>query len=126
MDTLVLQIALVGPPLIAAITEINPSATVTEILDLARSVTLSRVLNGVKALKFMSIIHTIEHVYGMGLSLADTKDVLGWFANDKDVPLAVRTAVQDFIATEAAVDAVYLYLASKEVEVVVKFKCWCF
>lgn len=68
-----------GAELVAEVKRQNPDATIEEVLDKVRFMTLQRIFNEIKGIKFDTTVHVIEELCDYSLTLEDTLVVLEWF-----------------------------------------------
>lgn len=82
MDELIGRIEIVDGALVKAVTALMPGASIEEILDATRAVTLKRVFNTIKSQTFTTVIHMVDEIKLSGLSEEDCKIVLTWFGEE--------------------------------------------
>lgn len=100
MDELVKNTAIVDGALVKALTSLMPGASIEEILDATRSVTLKRVFNNLKYLHFTTVMHLVGEIKTRGLTEEDAKTVMMWFMLDDHVALEFKREIHALLESE--------------------------
>jgi len=85
MDALVHKSEIVDAALVKAVTALMPGASIEDILDSTRGITLKRVFNHLKTQHFTTVVHLVDEIKTSGLSEDDAKKIMTWFVLDDQV-----------------------------------------
>lgn len=100
---------LTGAALVASISALYPKATIAELLDIVSNIHLERIYKSFKEIRFLTIIHMIEYLIKKEVTLENIKIILGWFADDQDIPEEYRRDIRAFVAA-GGVESSYVFI----------------
>jgi hypothetical protein len=122
MDELVVKKDVVGPQLVQAVMKLLPGGSIEETLDMVRSITLNRVIEDLKPLKFATVFHLVEHIKRIGLTTADMIAVLNFVAEGDAMPVELRSAARSLLDSGLG-ETVFEFVS--EIEEVTHSGCFC-
>ena len=70
-----------GPELVKAVSKLHPEASIEEVLEKVRRITLERIFFEIREAQFDTPIHIVEELCDRSLTLEDTVTILEWMAD---------------------------------------------
>jgi hypothetical protein len=109
MEELVNNTRLVDGDLVAAVKNLMPDASIEDILDKTRFVTLKRIHNKISKTEFYTVFHIVEELYIYDLTLSDVSIILHWVTEDDRFSESIREEAANVLVTKSFI-LFYRYL----------------
>jgi hypothetical protein len=103
--------SLSGPELVKYIQTTNPGASIEEILEKTRAVTLQRIFVQIQKIEYGSPMHLLDDLCRMDLSFEDTKTLMEWYGGKAKL-----------LSESRSFETVYEFMSSKSGT---RSCCWC-
>lgn len=122
MDNLVHKSEIVDAALVKAVTALMPGASIEDILDSTRSVTLKRVFNHLKTQDFTTVVHLVDEIKTSGLSEEDAKKIMTWFIIDDDVSMEFKKEIHALVDSDL-IGSIFKFIS--ELDTPTSSRLWC-
>jgi len=122
MDNLVHKSEIVDAALVKAVTALMPGASIEDILDSTRSVTLKRVFNHLKTQDFTTVVHLVDEIKTSGLSEEDAKKIMTWFIIDDDVSMEFKKEIHALVDSNL-IGSIFKFIS--ELDTPTSNRLWC-
>jgi hypothetical protein len=104
--------SLTGPDLVKYIQKMNPDASIEEILEKTRAVTLQRIFVQIQVIEYGSPMHLLDDLCHMDLSLEDTRALMGMYGGKAKL-----------LSESRSFETIYEFMSSKSGTR--SCCCWC-
>ena len=74
--------SLTGPDLVRHIQSLNPGASIEEVLEQARTVSLKRILVQIQKIPYKTAMDLLEDLCDFQLTIEDVKTIMEWYGGD--------------------------------------------
>ena len=106
--------SLSGPDLVKHIQSLNPGASIEEVLDQTRTISLKRILVQIQNIKYATPMDLLEDLCDFELTIEDAKTIMGWVGGDAKL-----------LSESRSFQTIYEYMASKGDRTPRNcFRCW--
>ena len=122
MDDLVHKSEIVDAALVKAVTALMPGASIEDILDSTRSITLKRVFNHLKTQDFTTVVHLVDEIKTSGLSEEDAKKIMTWFVLDDKVSMEFKREIHALLESDL-IGSIYKFIS--ELDIPTSSRLWC-
>jgi len=122
MDDLVHKSEIVDAALVKAVTALMPGASIEDILDSTRSVTLKRVFNHLKTQDFTTVVHLVDEIKTSGLSEEDAKKIMTWFVLDDKVSMEFKREIHALLESDL-IGSIFKFIS--ELDTPTSSRLWC-
>lgn len=122
MDDLVHKSEIVDAALVKAVTALMPGASIEDILDGTRSVTLKRVFNHLKTQDFTTVVHLVDEIKTSGLSEEDAKKIMKWFLVDEKVSMEFKREIHALVDSNL-IGSIFKFIS--ELDTPTSSRLWC-
>ena len=122
MDDLVHKSEIVDAALVKAVTALMPGASIEDILDSTRSVTLKRVFNHLKTQDFTTVVHLVDEIKTSGLSEEDAKKIMTWFIIDDNVSMEFKKEIHALMDSDL-IGSIFKFIS--ELDTPTSSRLWC-
>lgn len=123
MDDLVHKSEIVDAALVKAVTALMPGASIEEILDSTRSITLKRVFNHLKMQHFTTVVHLVDEIKTSGLSEEDAKKIMTWFVLDDQVGNEFKREIHTLLESDLT-GSIFKFISELDTPSV-SSRLWC-
>ena len=103
---------LTGSDLVKHVQSSNPEASIEEVLDQTRTITLKRILVQIQKIKYATPMDLLEDLCDFELTIEDAKTIMGWVGGDAKL-----------LSESRSFQTIYEYMASKH-KTPSCFRCW--
>jgi len=122
MDDLVHKSEIVDAALVKAVTALMPGASIEDILDSTRSITLKRVFNHLKTQDFTTVVHLVDEIKTSGLSEEDAKKIMTWFIIDDNVSMEFKKEIHALMDSDL-IGSIFKFIS--ELDTPTSSRLWC-
>ena len=122
MDDLVHKSEIVDAALVKAVTALMPGASIEDILDSTRSITLKRVFNHLKTQDFTTVVHLVDEIKTSGLSEEDAKKIMTWFVLDDKVSMEFKREIHALLESDL-IGSIFKFIS--ELDTPTSSRLWC-
>ena len=103
---------LTGSDLVKHVQSSNPGASIEEVLDQTRTITLKRIFVHIQKIKYATPMDLLEDLCDFELTIEDAKTIMGWVGGDAKL-----------LSESRSFQTIYEYMASKH-KTPSCFRCW--
>ena len=103
---------LTGSDLVKHVQSSNPGASIEEVLDQTRTITLKRIFVHIQNIKYATPMDLLEDLCDFELTIEDAKTIMGWVGGDAKL-----------LSESRSFQTIYEYMASKH-KTLSCFRCW--
>ena len=103
---------LTGSDLVKHVQSSNPEASIEEVLDQTRTITLKRIFVHIQNIKYATPMDLLEDLCDFQLTIEDAKTIMGWVGGDAKL-----------LSESRSFQTIYEYMASKH-KTLSCFRCW--
>ena len=93
---------LTGPDLVKHVQSSNPGASIEEVLDQTRTITLKRILVQIQKIPYKTAMDLLEDLCHMDLSLEDVRTLMEWYGGKAKL-----------LSESRSFDTIYEFMSSK-------------
>ena len=105
---------LTGSDLVKHVQSSNPEASIEEVLDQTRTITLKRIFVHIQNIKYATPMDLLEDLCDFELTIEDAKTIMGWVGGDAKL-----------LSESRSFQTIYEYMASKGDRTPRNcFRCW--
>lgn len=122
MDDLIHKSEIVDAALVKAVTALMPGASIEDILDNTRSVTLKRIFNHLKMQDFTTVVHLVDEIKTSGLSEEDAKKIMTWFILDDNVSMEFKREIHSLVDS-GLIGSIFKFIS--ELDTPSSSRLWC-
>ena len=105
--------SLSGPDLVKHIQSLNPRASIEEVLDQTRTISLERILVQIQKIKYATPMDLLEDLCDFQLTIEDAKTIMGWVGGDAKL-----------LSESRSFQTIYEYMSTKSKKAPCCFRCW--
>jgi len=102
--------SLSGPDLVKHIQQMNPRASIEEVLDQTRTISLKRILVQIQKIEYATPMDLLEDLCDFQLTIEDVKTIMEWYGGDAKLLSESRSFLN-----------IHTYMSSKSKTL----SCWC-
>jgi hypothetical protein len=77
--------SLSGPDLVKHIQQMNPGASIEEVLDQTRTISLKRILVQIQKIEYATPMDLLEDLCDFQLTIEDVKTIMEWYGGDAKI-----------------------------------------
>ena len=104
---------LTGSDLVKHVQSSNPEASIEEVLDQTRTITLKRIFVHIQNIKYATPMDLLEDLCDFELTIEDAKTIMGWVGGDAKL-----------LSESRSFQTIYEYMSTKSKKAPCCFRCW--
>ena len=104
---------LTGSDLVKHVQSSNPEASIEEVLDQTRTITLKRIIVHIQNIKYATPMDLLEDLCDFQLTIEDAKTIMGWVGGDAKL-----------LSESRSFQTIYEYMSTKSKKAPCCFRCW--